>query len=114
MGQNVAMDSDAREILNYLKHWGQDFISAKEICRRAGTKKRFHEDPNWAVPALMAMVERGLLESDAAGRFRLNPKRKKNRGHWISPDIEKILKDGGIDVESADSGLLADDHSEQL
>ena len=72
------MSSDEREIFNYLQTWGGEFINAKEVSRRAGTKKRFHEDPDWAKPLMMGMVERGILESDLHGRFRLKPERKKN------------------------------------
>ena len=42
------MDSDEREIFHYLKTWGKDFVGAKEVSRRAGSKKRFYENPDWA------------------------------------------------------------------
>ena len=109
------MSSDEREIFHYLKTWGADFVSAKEVSRRAGTKKRYHEDPDWAKPIMLAMVERSILEGDAMGRFRVKPERKKNhKQRWVSPDIEKLLKDNGVEVEGAEGGLAADDHYEQL
>ncbi len=108
------MDSDEREIFHYLKTWGTEFVSAKEISRRAGSKKRYHSDPDWAKPILMAMVERGVLESDALGRYRIKPKRKKGGGRWISPDIEKLLKEKGIQVETNGADLASDEHYEQL
>lgn len=109
------MDSDEREIFHYLKTWGAEFVGAKEISRRAGTRKRYHEDPDWAKPVLMAMAERGILEGDALGRYRIKPKRKKGGGgQWISPDIEKILKENGVQVESNGTDLGADDYYEQL
>ncbi len=110
------MSSDEREIFNYLQTWNGEFINAKEISRRAGTKRRYHEDPDWAKPILLTMVDNGLLEKDLNGRFRVKPEKKK--GHkqvWVSPDIEEILKEKGIDVddlggESANGGENHDQH----
>ena len=49
----LAMDSDERDIFHYLQTWGANFVSAKEICRRAGSKKRYNEDNDWARGPLM-------------------------------------------------------------
>ena len=98
------MSSDERDIFNYLQTWGGEFISPKEICRRAGSKRRYYEDPNWAMPLLQMMADRGILERDLPGRYRIKPKpKKKHDGRWISPDIEKTLKENGIEVESQTS-----------
>jgi hypothetical protein len=94
------MDADERDIFQYLKTWGKEYVGVKEICRRAGSKKRYHADPNWAIPLLVIMTERGELERDAAGRFRVKPKSKtKHGGRWISPEIEEILKSKGVAIE---------------
>ena len=94
------MDSDERDIFQYLKTWGKEYVGVKEICRRAGSKKRYHDDPNWAIPLLVIMTERGDLERDSAGRYRVKPKAKaKHGGRWISPEIEEILKKKGVAVE---------------
>jgi hypothetical protein len=109
------MDSDERDIFNYLKTWGAEFVSVKEICRRAGTKRRFHENPDWARPLLLVMTERSILERDLLGRYRLKPKPRRDGGRWISPEIEKILREKGVDVESNATNQLEDDeHYEQL
>lgn len=109
------MDSDEREIFNFLKTTGKDYVSAREICRRAAGKKRFHDDPDWAKPLLLVMAERGILESDGLSRFRIKPKAKRGGGRWISPDIAKLLKDKGVKVESkGDEELASDEHYDQL
>lgn len=92
------MDADEREIFYYLKGWQKEFVSATEICRRAGGKRRFREDPTWAKPILMRMVEKGILDTDTSGYFRLKPipKREKNR-RWVSPQIARILNNSGKD-----------------
>ena len=110
------MDTDEREIFQFLKAWGSDFTSAMEICRRAGSKKRFHEDPSWAKPILMRMEERGILQSDMQGRYRIKPlPRKKKDSQWVAPDIAKILKESGVEVEAqGEGGLAEDEYYDQL
>jgi hypothetical protein len=111
----AGMSSDEREIFNYVQTWGGEFINAKEVSRRAGTKQRFHEDPDWAKPIMLGMVERGILESDLNGRFRIKPApRKGHKQRWVSPDIEKILNENGVEVEGAEGGPASDDHYDQL
>jgi len=113
--QAADMDSDEREIFEYLKTWGEEFVSAKEICRRAGGKRRYNEDNNWARPILHRMKERNLLEGDELGRYRVKPPAtKSHRGRWVSPDIEKILKESGVQVDIERAEAAPDDPYEQL
>ncbi len=112
------MDSDEHEIFKFLKTWGAEFTSAMEICRRAGSKKRFYDDPAWAKPILQRMEERGILESDIQGRYRIKPVRKKKHGNkWVAPDIAKILKESGVEVDAADAAeeeIAEDEYYEEL
>jgi len=110
------MDSDERDIFQFLKTWGTDFTNAKEVARRASSKKKFHEDPEWAKSILMRMVERGILQSDAQGRFRIKPvPKKKQSKQWVSPDIAKILKESGVEVGGGGEGdIAADEYYDQL
>ena len=94
------MDSEEREIYFYLKGWKHEYISSREICRRAGGKRRFHREPEWAKPVLNRMVERGIVEMDPAGHYRLKPPEDKRAGkkkHWVSPQIQGILRSSGKD-----------------
>jgi len=98
------MSSDEREIFNYLQTWGTDFVSANEVCRRATTKKRYHDDQDWAKPLLQVMLERGVLERDLQGRYRIKPqKKKKHDGRWVSPDIAAILEENGVETDPVDA-----------
>ncbi|MGA9779630.1 MAG: hypothetical protein ACLPRE_06745 [Limisphaerales bacterium] len=112
------MDADEREIYQFLKSWGGEYVGAREICRRAGNKNRFREDPEWGKPVLLRMEERGILESNATGHFRIKPVRKgKDKDdRSVSPDIAKILKESGLEVESTDneSGVGPDEYYDQL
>jgi hypothetical protein len=94
------MDTDEHEIFRFLKTWGMSFTNGNEVCRRAGTKQRFHEDPHWAKPILARMEERGILEKDAQGRYRVKPiSKRKQRQQWIAPNIAEILKESGVAVD---------------
>jgi hypothetical protein len=39
------MDGDEREIYQFLKTWGTEFVGAMEIARRATNKKDFTKSP---------------------------------------------------------------------
>ena len=105
------MDGDEREIFYFLKSRGEEFVNAVEIARRASGKRKFHADPDWAKPILARMAERGILQSDVLGRYRVKPVAKKGKGkRWVSPDIAKILQESGVEVEGTDE-LGSDDYS---
>ena len=110
------MDTDERDIFQCLKTWGAEFTNAKEVARRAASKKKFYDDPDWAKPILMRMEERGILESDIQGRYRIKPVSRKKKGNqWVAPDIAKILKESGVEVEAGGEGDIAEDeYYEQL
>ena len=110
------MDVDEREIYLFLKTYGADYVALREICRRAGGKKRYHEDHEWARPILQRMVERYILETNSEGQYRVKPAPKKKKGNrWVSPDIAKILQESGVEVEGAgDADLGSDEYYEQL
>ena len=90
------MDADEQDICNFLKAWPRQFISSREICRRAGGKRRFREEPYWANHILVRMAEKGILENDAAGYYRLKAEeRAAHAKRWISPAIQKMLEESG-------------------
>jgi hypothetical protein len=74
-----------------------NFIPASSICRHAGGKHRYRETSDWAKPALLRMVERGILEVDPSGAYRLRPipRSTDNTQRWISPQIAALLRKSG-------------------
>ena len=109
------MDAEEREVYDYLKNYGEEWVNAKEICRRAGGKRRFYQDNDWAKPVLQRMKDRQILESDIQGRYRIKPVAKKGRkGRWVSPDIKQILQEGGVQVDAEETESSSDEHYEQL
>ena len=89
------MGTDESNICNYLKSWPDEFLSSREICRRAGGKWRFREDPYWAVPVLLRLFEQGILETDTNGYYRLAPNPPENQDckhSWIAPRIQEVMQ----------------------
>jgi hypothetical protein len=108
------MDADEREIFRFLKSWGSQFVAAREICRRAGGRRRVQEEPDWAMPTLLRMAGRGILESDATGHFRIKRVSRKDRNKLlVDPDIAKIPEESGVKAEDADD-IAPDEHYDQL
>jgi hypothetical protein len=94
------MDTDEREICAYLKSLPGQWVSGREIARRAAGKHRFHDDQNWALQPLIRLIEKSLLESDSLGHYRLKATEKAKRAkRWISPQMKKILDKTGKDFE---------------
>ncbi len=94
------MDADERAICIYLKSWPGQFVSGREIGRRAGGKHRFRRDPDWAIAILGRLVEKGIIETDTGGHFRLVKRERKEQGRkWVSPQIKKLLEKSGKDFE---------------
>jgi hypothetical protein len=92
------MDADEKQICVFLKSFSGQFISGREIARRAGGKVRYRQDERWAVPVLIRLVEKKVIESDSTGHFRLLAQEKKDRAKtWTSPQMKKILEQSGKD-----------------
>lgn len=105
------MHADEKAILEYLKSWPHNFVSGKEIARRACGKARHEKEPGWAIPLLAQMVQRGAIESDHLGYFKLKPedRRKKRIQKQVSPQLLKILKSSGKSFE----GLAIDEETDE-
>ena len=82
------MDSAEQDICNYLRTWPAEFLSAREIARRAGGKWRFREDPNWAQPILLQMAEKGILEKDENGHYGMS---HESASDWIASKLQAIF-----------------------
>jgi hypothetical protein len=91
------VDAKEREIYYYLKARRPQCVSDRDIARDVGGKRRFRYNPEWARPVLWRMIERGILESDSEGAYRLKPMPQKetNGKRWASPHIAQILKASG-------------------
>lgn len=91
------MDADEKEIFRYLRAEPEQFIPANSICRLAGGKHKHRESPDWAKPALLRMIERGILETDSAGGYRLKPipVADANTRRWVSPQLAEVLRKSG-------------------
>ena len=86
------MDADEKDICRFLEAFPGEFVSGREISRRASGKHRYREEEDWAGPVLLRLVEKGLIEDDSKGHFRYIPPKPKK---WIAPHLKQILKKSG-------------------
>lgn len=91
------MDAEEREVYYYLKAEPGRFVPATAISRHAGGKRKYRAAPDWARPVLLRMLERGILEADAAGNYQLAPmpQTATSAKRWVSPQIAEILRRSG-------------------
>src|SRR5690348_5183286 len=90
------MEADEQKVEAYLRSLPGQFISGREIARRAAGKERFREDPEWARPVLRQLIEKHNIESDSMGHYRLFGASGRCGGQrWLSPQIRKILEKSG-------------------
>jgi hypothetical protein len=99
------MDADEWAIYYYLKRQRGQFVSVRDVGRGAGSRRRSHGLPDWALPVLGRMVERGILEADPAGQYRIKPRPRKAGEKCVSPQLASILKASG----KAFTGLILED-----
>lgn len=92
-------------VLDYLKHWPNEFISKIEIARRAETKTRFLFDPTWADRALDSLLASGLVAANAFGQFSLPGQpaaatvKCGDKTMFIAPQLADILGNSGRSFE---------------
>ncbi len=95
------MDADERDICLYLKGFPGQFVSFKDISRRAGGKRRYRQEPEWATTVLARLVDKHVIESDSTGHYKLKtkPKNRDKQTRWVSPEIRKILERSGKEFD---------------
>lgn len=90
------MDADELDVYHFLKGQTPQYVPANSICRYAGGKQRFRDTSDWARPALLRMLERGIVETGETDSYRLKPMPQSNvRKRWVAPQIADILKKSG-------------------
>lgn len=93
------MDADEREIFYYLRQDREAFVSVGAISRHAGGKHKFRDSSDWAKAALLRMAERGIVELDKTGAYRLRPIPKPGPSvpspRWVSPQIAELFRKSG-------------------
>jgi hypothetical protein len=108
------MDNEEQDICAFLEAMAGQFVSSREIARRASGKWRWQADPNWPGPALLRLIDSGLVKSDDAGRYALARRTKRTAPpRWISPQIRKILEESGKDFGQAADPNAPEDPPEQ-
>ena len=62
---------EENQILAFLRSCPDNFFSGGEVCRKAGNRKLLAKNPRWALPYLVTLKDKSLIEADANGHFRM-------------------------------------------
>jgi hypothetical protein len=110
------MDANEREVYYFLKARKGEFHCTRDICRLAGNKRKARYVPDWAVPVLGRMAERGIIESDGKDGYRLKPiPESESKGKlWVSPAMTKILQQSGKEFDTVRLTDSDDDYYDRL
>jgi hypothetical protein len=65
------MNEEEFIILAFLRASPESYFARREIARRAVKRKVYEEDPHWADAALVALLDKKLIEQDQTGLYRL-------------------------------------------
>ena len=65
------MTPDEQAIVEFLKGYGEAFVSRKEIARKAVPRSVFEENPHWVDAPLVALTDQRILEKNDAAQYRL-------------------------------------------
>jgi hypothetical protein len=99
--QEDNLTADEICVLDYLKHWPGQFVSKIEIARRAESKTRFVNDPNWADRALRNLLETGVVVSNSYGQYCLpdpvaaGTVKCGAKTMFVAPHLAEILEKSG-------------------
>jgi hypothetical protein len=91
------MDADERAVYYYIRSLRPTAAPVHEISRRVGGKRKFHYRPEWVLPVLTRMVERGILLTDADGSYHLKPvpRDRIDGKRWVTLEIAEVLTASG-------------------
>src|SRR5262245_62034598 len=65
------MTTDEAQIYEFLKRFPNQFVSVNDVAKSVGSRKRFNEDRNWALPSLRRMAIEGWIEVSPFGEYRV-------------------------------------------
>jgi hypothetical protein len=65
------MNEEEFIILSFLEASPETYYARREIARRAVKRKVYDENPHWADAALVALVDKRLVEQNESGLYRL-------------------------------------------
>jgi len=93
----MSLGYEGQLIVNFLKTAPLIFFSEREIARKAGQKRAFRDDPDWAKPVLFRLARENIIETDAFGHYRIarEPERAQRKSIPLAPWIEQALAASG-------------------
>lgn len=95
----MTLNADEKEIYDFVKSFGDLFISVGEVSRRLGTRGRYQENRLWAKPLLLRMEVEGILESNPFGEFR-------SKDREVGTDFITAMEKPRPDIDLGDTTII--------
>jgi hypothetical protein len=101
------MGHDEDAILAYLAKFPGGYVSPMEVGKRAASRKRYNENPDWAKAIMARMAQAGVLECNAVGHYRIKVHEREEEPHVKEPreysgmTAEEALGEGPPPPDSA-------------
>jgi hypothetical protein len=65
------MTYEEMAIMSFLKGNAENYVARREIARKAVKRTLFEENPHWVDAPLAGLVDRGEVEQDDSGHYRI-------------------------------------------
>ncbi len=65
------MTADEMTIVAFIRGSPESFYARREIARRAVKRQVYEENPHWVDAPLAGLVDRGVIEKNDSGQYRL-------------------------------------------
>lgn len=100
------MNAIETEIVEFVRSFGEAFVSVTEISKNVGNRKNFLQDRTWAKPILRRLEMEGIIEANIFAEYRL-----KNHGP-ATLSFKTALKKPGVS-DLGDTTIIRLDDTEE-
>ena len=87
----AAMNFEEKLVLDFLKPCPRIYFSVREIGRKAGTRRQFYENPEWPLPHLQFLTQKGFLLVNPMGHYCFVPQDEHEKKPYKQGDHLKLL-----------------------
>lgn len=79
---------DERQVYLYIRNWAGQFISSREVARRADGKARFEQDRNWVHTPLSNLRDNGYIIANEHGQYKIKKDIDPITGALVHPEAD--------------------------
>ena len=85
------MNFEEKQVLDFLKPCPRVYFSVREIGRKAGTRRQYYDNPEWPLPHLQFLTQKGHLLVNPMGHYCFVPQDERKKKVYKVGDHLKQL-----------------------